>query len=339
MNSTLSADIEHFVTNCPFRKELQGKHVLITGGTGLIGSTLIHCLSALNANIHITVPVRNKAKLEALSGTLYNSFNCIVCNLETYDFNQIKDVDYIFHCAAPTASSFFISHPVETAKSIIDITDKLLQYAKNHPISGMVYLSSLEVYGGGLDDKVITEDMQGYWDIQDVRSSYPIAKRAAENLCHLYAEEYEVPVKIARLTQTTGIGISKNDNRIINQFARLAASGQDIILHSTGESARPYCYTIDCISALFYILFKGNNGEAYNVANKETFISARDLAEYIKKHFAPQIKVIIDIKDNMGYAPASKLYLSTEKIENLGWKAHYDLYDIIDQLIKSFKQP
>ena len=338
MNTTLSADTERFVSNCPFRKELQDKHILITGGTGLIGSTLIRCLLALNENIYITVPVRNKAKLETLLGSLCNALNCIECDLEIYDFNQIKDIDYIFHCAAPTASSFFINHPVETAKSIIDITDKLLQYGKNHPISGMVYLSSLEVYGSGLDDIIVTEEMQGYWDTQDVRSSYPIAKRTAENLCHLYSKEYNVPVKIARLTQTTGVGIAKDDNRVINQFARLASQHQNIILHSTGESARPYCYTTDCIAALLYILFKGVDGDAYNVANAETFISARGLANYIRNHFAPDIQVIMDIKDDMGYAPASKLNLSTAKLEALGWKPQYSLKDIIGQLIESFKQ-
>lgn len=339
MNAALATDIERFVTTCPFRKELHDKYILITGGTGLIGSTLIRCLLALDENIHIIAPVRNIAKLERQLGeALCDKVDCIECELDTFDFNQIKKIDYIFHCAAPTASSFFVNHPVETAKSIIDITDRLLQYAKNFPVSGMIYLSSLEVYGSGLDDTVITEEMQGYWDTQDVRSSYPVAKRAAENLCHSYAKEYAVPVKIARLTQTTGAGIDKEDNRIINQFARLASQQQDIILHSSGESARPYCYTMDCISALLYIMLKGANGEAYNVANEKTYISARSLAEYIRDRFAPQIKVVFEINNNMGYAPASKLNLSTAKLAKLGWEPQYGLYDIIHNLIQSFKQ-
>lgn len=338
MNNTLSADIERFVATCPFRNELHNKYVLVTGGTGLIGSTLIRCLLALNENIHIAAPVRNKAKLEALFGASCNTLNGIECDLETFDFSQIKDIDYIFHCAAPTASSFFMTHPVETARSIINITDKLLQYAKTHSIEGMVFLSSLEVYGSGLDNTVITEDMQGYWDTQDVRSSYPVAKRAAENLCHLYAKEYSIPVKIARLTQTTGAGVAKDDNRVINQFARLASQHQDIILHSTGESARPYCYTIDCISALLYILLKGTNGEAYNVANKDTYISARQMAEFIRDNFVSDIQVVIDIKDNMGYAPASKLNLSTAKLEALGWAPQYGMPDMMERLIHYFKE-
>ena len=334
----LSKEVQYFAESFPFKEEMHGKHALVTGATGHIGSTIIRCLLAADDTIRISAPVRNAAKMESLFGPLCKRLDIIECDLESYDYNLILDVDYIFHCASPTASRFFITKPVETAHAIYKITDRLLEYAKNHSISGMVYLSSLEVYGSGIDGSIVTEDIQGYWDTQDVRSSYPMAKRAAENLCHLYAKEYGVPVKIARLTQTTGVGVDKEDNHVINQFARLAALKQDIILHSTGESARPYCYTLDCVRALLYILLKGKDGEAYNVANPETFISARGLAEFIRDNFAPSIQVVIVINDNMGYAPPSKLNLSTAKLEALGWKPQYSLHDIIQRMIEYFEQ-
>ena len=337
MNDVLSKDIEQFIATFPFRHELRDKKVLVTGATGLIGSTLIHCLLALNENIGIIAPVRNMGKLKAILGEKCLAIDAKECDLETYDYNEIGDVDYIFHFAAPTASNFMVTHPVETANAIYGITDKLLRFAKTHKVQGFLYLSSMEVYGSGLDG-VVTEDRQGYWDIQNVRSSYPIAKRAAENLCYLYAKEYAVPVKIARLAQTSGAGVDDNDNRIINQFTRLASSKQDIILHSTGESARPSCYTFDCITALLYIILKGNDGDAYNVANAATYMSVRSFAEYIRDHFAPSIKVVIDINDNMGYAPPSKLNLSTAKLEALGWKPQYNLHDLIQRMVEYFEK-
>jgi len=194
-------------------------------------------------------------------------------------------------------------------------------------------LSSLEVYGSGLPDTKITEDMQGYWDVMSVRSSYPVAKRAVENLCCAYAAEYGVPVKVARLTQTTGAGIAKDDNRVIAQFAKLAAKGEDIVLHTTGESARPYCYTMDCVSALLYILLRGKKGEAYNVANEDTYISARGMAEFLRDNFNPSIDVRIELNDNMGYAPVSRLDLSTEKLRALGWQPRYDMKQLFERLI------
>ena len=125
----------------------------------------------------------------------------------------------------------------------------------------------------------------------------------------------------------------KDDNRVVAQFARLAAKGEDIVLHTTGESARPYCYTTDCISALLYILLKGKNGEAYNVANDSTYISARGMAEFLRDNFNPAIDVRVELNDNMGYAPASKLNLSTEKLRALGWQPRYDLKQLFERLI------
>ena len=170
-----------------------------------------------------------------------------------------------------------------------------------------------------------------------MRSSYNIGKRAAESLCHAYCKEYKVPVKIARLTQTTGAGIAKDDNRIIAQFARLAAEGKDIILHTTGEAARPYCYTMDAISAILYILFRGESGEAYNVANEETYISAKDMAEYLKKNVNSNICVKVELKDSKGYAPTTKLRLNSGKIQALGWRPIYGMNEIIVRLTRSLK--
>ena len=275
--------------------------------------------------------------MKVVFGAECRAIDAIECNLETFDYDAIGDVDYVFHFAAPTASKYMVSHPVETANTIYGITDRLLRYASTHKIQGFVFLSSMEVYGSGLDNSIVTEDLQGYLNIQDVRSSYPIAKRAAENLCYLYAKEYAVPVRIARLAQTSGAGVDDSDNRIINQFTRLAALKQDIVLHTTGESARPSCYTFDCITALLYIMLKGTDGEVYNVANSATYISVRGFAEYIRDNFVPSIRVVIDINENMGYPPPSKLNLSTAKLEALGWKPQYSLHDIIQRMIEYFK--
>ena len=247
----------------------------------------------------------------------------------------LTDIDFVIHLASPTASKFFVEHPVETLRTSIEGTTVVLDYAKTAKIESMVFASSLEVYGTNVDDKSIDESFQGYVNPLDVRSSYNMGKRAAECLCHSYAKEYQVPVKIARLTQTTGAGIAKDDNRIIAQFARLAAEGKDIILHTTGEAARPYCYTTDAVSAILYILLRGENGEAYNVANEQTYISARGMAEYLKNSFNSNINVRVELNDNMGYAPATKLQLDPQKLKSLGWTPQYQLYDILGNLIKS----
>lgn len=331
-------DVMEFVNSFMLADELCGSSFLITGATGLIGSSLIHCLLALDRDIRIVAPVRNMQKAYAMFEGGTKSIELIECDLLSFDYNTIGSVDYIVHCAAPTSSKFFVEHPVETFDTIIKGTSVLLEYARNHPVKGFVYLSSLEVYGSISDDsQPITEDIQGYWDPMNVRSAYPLAKRAAENLCCSYSHQYGVPVNVARLTQTTGAGIAKDDNRVIAQFSRLAAEGHDIILHTTGEAARPYCYTTDAVSAIMYVLLRGVKGEAYNVANEDTYISARDMADYLKKNFAPHINVRAELNDNMGYAPVTKLRLSSQKLIALGWMPRYGLKEMFERLIQYLK--
>lgn len=339
MNTVLERDVNEFAKSFALLNDLAHASIIVTGATGLIGSSLIYCLIALQKEVKIIAPVRNLAKAkEKFSPDQLKSVQLIECDLVKFDYDSLGNVDYIVHCAAPTASKFFVDHPVETFSIIYEGTKVLLDYATRCKVKGFVYLSSLEVYGEIKDDsKVVDERMQGYLDPLSVRSSYPMAKRAVENLCCLYAAQYNVPVKIARLTQTTGAGIAKDDNRVIAQFARLVANGRDIVLHSSGESARPYCYTMDSISAILYILLRGNPGEAYNVANESTYISARGMAEYLQRNFNPSINVKIEINENMGYAPVSKLRLSSAKLHGLGWEPRYGLKEIFERLIAFFK--
>lgn len=340
MNKIQEEDVQQFARTFPLKDLLKNSTFLITGATGLIGSTLIHCLLALKVGIRIAVPVRNREKAERLfSDEERKEIDFILCDLESSDFSQAGSVDYIVHCAAPTSSSFFVSHPVETFDSIIEITRRLLNYARCVNPSGFLYLSSLEIYGTIEDDSMmLSEDVQGYVNPLSVRSSYPMAKRAAETLCHLYAKEYGLHITTARLTQTTGAGIADDDNRVIAQFARLAARHEDIILHTTGESARPYCYTTDSITAMLFILLKGESGEAYNVANEDTYISARGMAEYLQQNFAPDIHILVQVDTTRGYAPATKQRLSTAKLQALGWKPQYGLKEIFERLIASMQR-
>lgn len=337
MNKIQKEDIQIFAKVFDLKECIADSRFLITGATGLIGSTLARCLLALDCKIKITCPVRNLEKARSMYGDEFDKLNFIETDLLEYidNLSSHDKFDYIVHCASPTAGQYMKIHPVETYELAIESTSALLRYAKQYGIRGIVYVSSLEYYGQNLDDKVIGEDFQGHIDMNSPRSSYPMGKRAAEYLCTAYAEEYDIPVRIARLTQTFGAGIAKDDNRVFAQFAKSIINGQDIILHTTGESAKPYCYTTDCISGILYILLKGQNGEAYNVANPESYISIRQLAEYLCKEFNPNVKVITELDSSLGYAPVTKLCLSSEKLMNLGWKPKYGLKEMYERLLKS----
>ena len=80
-------------------------------------------------------------------------------------------------------------------------------------------------------------------------------------------------------------------------------------------------------------MLKGEAGEAYNVSNDETYISARGMAEYLRDNFNPKISVRVELNDNMGYAPATKLKLTSAKLAGLGWMPKYGLKEIFQRLI------
>lgn len=339
MNTIQKLDIEDFVKNFTLAKSLEGAKFLITGATGLIGSTLVRCLLALNKNIQITCPIRNLKKAKATYGEDIDSICFIECELVSYlrGLTENDDFQYIVHCASPTEGKYMIEHPVDTYMLAIDSTRAILEYARKKK-TDIVYVSSLEFYGQNFNDKLITEDMQGYVNNTDPRSSYPLGKRAAEYLCAAYAKQYGVNVKVARLTQTFGAGVSTDDNRVFAQFARSVIKGKNIVMHTKGESAKPYCYTTDCVSAILYILLRGEKGEAYNVANQETYISIKDMANFLCTHFNPKLKVVVEEHPEMGYAPVTKLNLSTEKLRSIGWLPRYGLYDMFNRLIKGFSE-
>lgn len=156
-----------------------------------------------------------------------------------------------------------------------------------------------------------------------------------------HAHEFQVPVKMARLAQTFGAGISKNENRVFAQFARSILHGENIVLHTDGSKAHCYCYTTDAVLGLLTILLQGENGEAYNVSNEETFGTIRQMAEMLTEKY-PQSgsKLIFDIPEDankFGYAPTSRMLVCSEKLNKLGWKAVVSLPEMFDRLIRSMK--
>ena len=345
MNNILKEDIQFFASRFALATELEGKTIAVTGSTGLLGACMVHCLLALKAqrgvNLHVVAVARNMEKAVHLFGEEREELSYYLYDFSsTEPFQPKRKVDYLFHFAAPTASKDFVEKPVETMNTVYMGMQNILNYAEQAKLESLVLASTLEVYGTITDDSTpLTEDKQGYLDPMATRSSYPLAKRAAEALCHNYAVEKQVKVKVARLAQTFGAGVSKQDNRVFAQFARSVIHDEDIILHTTGELSRCYCYTTDAISAMLYILLKGEDGTAYNVANEATYISIRQMAELVAKTFNPNhVHVVIEIQEGLGYSPTTKLRLDTQRIQTLGWTPYYNMKDMFGRLIASMKE-
>ena len=343
MNHILQEDIEYIAMSKSIEwKELENKSVLVTGATGLIGSQIIMALDEHNKSnknpITIYAYARNEEKARKKFEDCTTYVKIVIGDI-CDDIKIDKPIDYIIHGASITGSKQFVDCPVETIMTGIEGTKNILEFAREKQIKGMVYLSSLEVYGvTDFSLKSVKEDQYGYIEQLSPRSSYSEGKRMIECMCVSYGSEYGVPVKIVRLSQTFGPGVSYEDGRVFAQFARAAIENKNIVLKTKGETYRNYCYTRDAVIGILCVLLKGEKREAYNIANEETGISicdmARLVAEDIKKR---KIKVIFDIDDDiekLGYAPTIKIALNTKKVQKLGWKAEIGLKEAYNRMIE-----
>ncbi|MBR1494698.1 MAG: NAD-dependent epimerase/dehydratase family protein [Acidaminococcaceae bacterium] len=316
-------------------RAFRDKSFFITGATGLIGYTL--CSALLYAELkkklglRVIALARNTAKArEKFQGQLADGCPLSLVSGSVEELPEIQaPVDFIVHCAAPTASGYFVSNPVETIRGIAAGTDRVLHLARQRQVEKMVYLSSMEVYGEVGTGEAVDETEQGFLDPLSVRSSYPQAKRLAESCCIAYAAEYGVPVVIARLAQTFGPGAAEDDSRVFAYIGRRAAQGQEIRLNTSGAKENMYLYTADAVSAILLMLLKGEKGAVYNAANPGTYCSVKELAQSAAEALGNgAIPIVTNCGDTRMYPPESRLYLNTEKLQSMGWTPGYSLRDM-----------
>lgn len=341
MNSILKEDLKTIIESKLIAWEKIDNHsIIITGATGLIGSILVRALLLRNeichANIKMKLVVRNRESAQAIFGDDAN----ITYIEESVENCEIKGkADYIIHGASPTKSKFFIEKPVETIDTIVKGTKNILEIGKELKIKSMVILSSMEIYGK-LQTNETTEDQLGYIELLNTRSSYSEGKRMAELYSYSYFKEYGVPVKIARIAQTFGAGISPNENRVYKTFLDSILEEKDIIIKSTGKTKINYSYTTDTILGILYILIKGEAGEAYNIVGPKTNMTILDSAQWLIQEFGKKgTKVVIDIPDtNQGFAPENEMILNNDKLVKLGWNHQYDLKQGYTRLLNYMKE-
>ena len=309
---------------------LKEKTILITGATGLIGSTIVNALLYANEkkdlNLKILALVRNENRAkERFAAHINNQYlEFVVGSVEELP-NISGTVDFIIHGASQTASKMMVEQPVETILTAVIGTKNLLVLATEKNIEGMVYLSSMEMYGHPTRGHKVTENEAGALSPLNIRNCYPISKQQCEALCCAYASEYNVPVMIGRLTQTFGLGVNYNDTRAFAYFSKCVAEKQDIVLKTKGETERCYLYAADAATAILTVMLNGKSGDAYNMADESTYCSIAEMAQKIAENGG--IKVRFELQDAKvtGYPDAVYMDLDTSKLKALGWRVlHHD---------------
>lgn len=309
---------------------LQDAKILITGAGGLVCSNLVDYLLCINDSFGLKMriygAVRNVEKMEKRFAWLLHRKD-----LRIIEYDALKhiewdtEVDYIIHGASPAFPKMYVQQPAETMKVNLIGTINILEYAKNHHVKAVLFLSSSEIYGKNSLSKPYSEADYGYVDLLQPRSCYPSAKRACETLCITYLEEYGVCSIIVRPGHVFGPTATRLDNRISSSFFYDTLEGKNIVLKSPGTQLRSYCYAPDCSSAIITVLTKGKAGEAYNIANPLSNISIREFSEILAR--VAGRKIIFEnpeTTEKRGFNAMDNACLDPGKLQQLGWAPQFD---------------
>lgn len=331
-------DVDRVIEAIPNVERLKGNRILITGSTGMIASSVVEVLYRLDErgyDISLILAGRSRDRIEnsfsGLSNFKYEYMHYDAVETEKLSF----DADYVIHAASNANPAMFSKEPVETMLANINGLQTLLACLKRNRRGRLLYVSSSEVYGKKDNNEPYKEDEYFSLDILNPRACYPQSKRSAETLCSCYLKEYGVDSVIVRPGHIYGPTITPSDNRASAEFSRKAKNKENIVMKSQGTQLRSYCYTLDCASAVLAVLINGDSGEAYNISNKNSIISIRELAELLAQ--SGGVEIVYDTpteEEERSYCLMDNSSLNSEKIEKLGWKPRFNINEGVERTIR-----
>ena len=344
-SSLYQRDIEHVANLSLPWEQLKNTSFLISGASGLIGKFLIDVLMYQNKtkqlNCHIIAIGRNIDKAKTRFADYWGNacFTFISTDINsTPTFNVVK-IDYLLHAASNTHPVQYATDPIGTITTNLLGTYNLLNLAIKTHTKRFLFTSSVEIYGENRGDiDLFTEDYCGYINCNTLRAGYPESKRAGEALCQAFIKQHGLDIVIPRLSRKYGPTMQSTDSKAIAQFIKKALAGEDIVLKSQGTQFYSYSYVADAVAGLLYCLFYGKTGKAYNIADKQSNISLRDLAQILAN--IAHTKVVFEIPDAVetaGYSKATKAILDSTKLQALGWQADFPMEKGLQHTIKILK--
>ena len=250
---------------------------VVTGGAGFLGSHL--CERLLAEGWHVLC-------LDTLlTGREDNLAGCVSdpgFAFERTDVTRFIDVagavDAVVHLASPASPRDYLDHPIHTLKVGALGTLNALGLAKASG-AGFVLASTSEAYG----DPLVNPQPESYWgNVNPIgpRGVYDEAKRFAEAMTMAYHRVHAVPVSIARIFNTYGPRMRRDDGRAVPTFVSQALRGEPITVHGDGSQTRSLCYVDDLVQGLWR-LFVSDLAGPVNLGNPEE-VTVLELAEHVR---------------------------------------------------------
>ena len=276
---------------------LKNANILVTGGTGFVGSHLVEALLEEDANVFTTFLDLDPSSYFA---TKKLDEKTVMVQADVEDFEKLYDIvtkydiEFIFHLAAQALVEPAYYNPRRTLRSNILGTINVLESAKLYPkIKAVIVASSDKAYGK-LKKRKYTES-----DALKGDHPYEVSKSAADLIAYSYFKTYNLPVVITRFGNIYGEG-DLNFSRIIPGTLKAIIENDTLQIRSNGKFVRDYIYVKDVING--YLLLAKNidkaKGEAFNFGSKES-LSVLKVVKLIAKLTDSEVKYkILDIEKN-----------------------------------------
>ncbi len=310
------------------------RNVLITGGTGLLGSELTSQLVDLGTNL--TLIVRDRAfRSPVFNAGLFDKVNSVFGDVT--DFALVLrvlneyEIDTVFHLAAQTIVGIANLSPLSTFDSNIRGTWNVLEAARlSHKIRSVVVASSDKAYG---DHEVLPYDEKA-----PLKGNHPydVSKSCTDLLAQTYWHTYKLPVSITRCGNLFGGG-DLNFSRIIPGTIRSLLRNEPPILRSNGQFIRNYFYIKDAVNGYLCISeqMEKSSGEAFNLATEDRF-TVLEMTNLIIRLMNSTLQPLIK-NETKNEIPDQYLGVSKVK-EVLGWKSRYSIEEALTETIEWYRQ-
>src|SRR3990172_2931531 len=267
MDAVIKEDLDRILGDV--RSEaFEGKRVLVSGGSGFLGSWVCDVLVLSGAKV---------VCLDNLSTGLFENVDHLK-GRQGFEFERAEvtshveggNFDIVFHLASRPSPEDYQKHPVETALANSAGTHRMLEVAREND-ARIIYASSSEVYGNP-EIFPTPESYEGRVDPLGPRSCYEEGKRFGEALCKAYRDEYGVDVRIGRIFNSYGPRLRAEGfyGRVVSRFLLQALRGEELTVYGDGSQTRSFCYTTDTVTGLLLLMRKdGLQGEALNLGSQE----------------------------------------------------------------------